>query len=299
MGSILPSSRSPSPPPPPPPPPLQKTTVLFSEQTSQLPARLPSVREIESSRNVLKELRSRRIVRVGQHYVVKYGWYVKPIEGENSLVPRLLAIYQRPGKDASELITYLIMEYLSARPLSELWSIMGETEKLEVIDTLREALQILRSIPPPDYFGSLGMTALNDDIFNSEDEPTPTRNGPFKTESAVIHAVILRYRAEGGERLRHKADYYRDVLPQVLQGNGKPVFTHGNLQRKNIMIGSGGEVMIIDWAPSGWYPIWWEYAIAMVSDDWYELWYRYVPKWMSEFPHHYAWFHMLRREIWC
>ncbi|KAI0802639.1 hypothetical protein GGR55DRAFT_664969 [Xylaria sp. FL0064] len=145
---------------------------------------------------------------------------------------------------------------------------MGETEKLRVVDALRDSLQILRSIPFPDYFGGLGMTELDHENFAVKDEPDRIRNRPFKTECKLIHAFILRYRTEGGHRLRHNADYYPHVLPQVLQENGKPVFTHGDLQPQNIMVGSEGKVMIIDWAPSGWYPIWWEYNIAMAASDW-------------------------------
>ncbi|KAI1355813.1 kinase-like domain-containing protein [Xylaria sp. FL0043] len=306
MGDIPPSSHPPSPPPPPLSPPLP-ATVLFSEPASQLPARLPSVREMESSTNVLKELFTKRVVRIGQHYVAKYGGNVAPIEGRNmifarqhlkSLVPRVYAIYQRPRRNPSPPVTYIIMEYIHARPISEVWSTMGGTEKLRVVDALRDSLQILRSIPPPDYFGGLGMTKLNDEVFSAHGEPIRIRNGPFKTESELIHAFILRYRAEGGARLRHKADYYHNILPQVLQGNGKPVFTHGDLQPKNIMIGSEGKVMITDWAASGWYPIWWEYVIIMEASDWEDDWYRYIPNWTSEFPNHYAWFHMVFCELW-
>ncbi|KAI0965279.1 kinase-like domain-containing protein [Xylaria arbuscula] len=309
MRGIPPSSHSHSPsPPPPPPPPPQPATVLFSVPTSELPARLPSVQEIESSPNVLKELWSKRVVRMGQHYVVKYGGNTKPVEGKNmifarqhlqSLVPRVFAIYQRRRQKPSSTITYIIMEYLHARPLSEVWSTLIESEKLRIIDTLCHTLQILRSIPPPDYFGGLEMTSLNDEIFSTKGESNRTMNGPFGTESELIHALILRYRTEGGDRVLQKADYYHHVLPQALQGNSKPVFTHGDLQRKNIMIGSEGKVMIIDWAPSGWYPIWWEYAMTMEASDWDDDWHRYIPKWMSEFPNHYAWFHMLLSEIWC
>ncbi|KAI1313181.1 kinase-like protein [Xylaria venustula] len=311
MRGIPPSSPSPSPshsPSPPPPPPPQPATVLFSVPTSELPAPLPSVQEIEKSPNVLKELWSKRVVRMGQQYVVKYGGNTKPVEGKNmifarqhlqNMVPRVFAIYQRPRQKPLSAITYIIMEYLHARPLSEIWSTLSENERLRIIDTLHHTLQILRSLPPPDYFGGLGSTSLNDEIFSTKGEPNRAINGPFRMESELIQAFISRYRTEGGDRVFQKAEYYRHVLPHVLQGNGKPVFTHGDLQRNNIMVGSEGKVMIIDWATSGWYPIWWEYAMAMQASRWDDDWHRYTPKWMSEFPNHYAWLHMLLSEIWC
>ncbi|KAI0099239.1 kinase-like domain-containing protein [Nemania sp. FL0031] len=310
MGDIFPSSYSPSPSPPPPPPPLvpAQTTVLFSEPVSQLPEPLPSADEIESSPHVLKRLMARCAVRVGEHYVVKYGTQVKPSEGENmifvrqhlkNLVPRVFAIYQRPGP-WSVVNTYIIMERIHGRTLEEAWGTMDEPERLKVVNSLRDAFQLLRSIPPPDYFGGLGMTKLNDVLFWARD-PVATINGPFKTETELVHGIVQGYRtnSSGGERHRHECDYYLRVLPRVLQGNGRPVFTHGDFQRKNIMVGSQGEITIIDWDPSGWYPTYWEYATAMLpciafKDDWH----RYIPKILDEFPNQFAWLHRLHVEMW-
>ncbi|KAJ3580069.1 hypothetical protein NPX13_g490 [Xylaria arbuscula] len=236
------------------------------------------------------------------------GGDTEPIEGENmrfarqhlkSVVPRLYAIYQRPRPKRSSPITYIVMEYVHGRPLSEIWSTIGDTERTKIINSLRDSLRILRSITPPDYFGSLGRTKLNDEIFSATGEhENRTTTGPFKTESDLIHALILRYRKEVGDRLHHKADFFQHVLPKTLQGDGKPVFTHGDLQRKNIIVGSGGSITIIDWQPSGWYPVWWEYVITMETEDWKDDWHHYVPRYLSEFPSHYAWYHMLCHELW-
>lgn len=66
-------------------------------------------------------------------------------------------------------------------------------------------------------------------------------------------------------------------------------FTHGDLQRKNIVVSNvtseaGGEdgkvagdfkVTIIDWEVAGWYPSYWEFSRALFAcgrwdDDWHE-----------------------------
>ncbi|KAI0433406.1 hypothetical protein F5Y09DRAFT_328963 [Xylaria sp. FL1042] len=263
----------------PPPPASTHTTVLFSEPESQLPEHLPSVEEIENSPHVLKKLFSRRAVRVGEHYVVKYGTEVAPTEGENmifarqhlkSLVPRVFAIYQRPGKGSS-LITYI--------------GTIHESQRLEVVNVLRNAFRIIRNLPAPDFFGGLGMTKPKDDIFWTR-EPDVARNGPFKTEEDLVHAIILRYRGENGGLLNQKADYYC-------------LFTHGDFQRKNIMIGSGGRVAILDWAFSGWYPTWWEYSITITGcGAWKDDWHSYIPKVLDEFPSQHVWLHLLRLEMW-
>jgi len=64
----------------------------------------------------------------------------------------------------------------------------------------------------------------------------------------------------------------------------RTVFTHGDLQPKNIIVqktGGSGEgktglkVVIIDWETSGWYPYYWEFCNSMISarlrPDWLEV----------------------------
>ncbi|KAI1189378.1 kinase-like domain-containing protein [Nemania serpens] len=301
-----------SPPPPPPPPPPTQTRVLFSVPADQFPTPLPLVDEIESSLDIIKTLLSRRTVRVREQFVVKYGLNVQPIEGENMvfarqhleslmprvIVPRLLAIYQKYGP-RSHTITYIVAEYCPGRQLDLIWDKMPEFERLDVVGLLHDAVKLIRSIPAPDYFGSLGKTKINDDYFGPEDSRVATR-GPFNTEEELIQAMILRYKEVGGRRLAHKAEYYSQMLPQLLKGNGKSVFTHGDLQRKNILVGPGGEIAIVDWALSGWYPIWWEYAMSTICCGlWKDDWYSYIPKVLSEeYPTQYLWLYTLSTELW-
>ncbi|KAI0967608.1 hypothetical protein F4678DRAFT_475061 [Xylaria arbuscula] len=287
--------RSPSPPWPPPAPPPTQYTVLFSEPADQLPAPLPSVDEIKDSTDVLTKGWAgwgRCAVRVGEHFVVKYGADVEPSESDNMIfarqhlkglvfVPRVFAVYQQPNPNSSKNTTYIIMEYFNGRQLDDAWGTMDESKRLNAVGILRDALQLLRNLPAPDYFGGLGMTKLGDDIFDTI-EPDPVRNGPFKTEEELINAIILRYRDESRNNvLCHKTDYYAHVLPQLMKGNGKSVFTHGDLQRKNIMIGDGGEIAILDW------------AIA-----WKDDWHSYIPKFLDEYPGHHIWLYIIRLEMW-
>lgn len=65
-------------------------------------------------------------------------------------------------------------------------------------------------------------------------------------------------------------------MTSVLKGH-PPVFTHGDLQRKNIMITKQAndntefqnsfeyQVSLVDWEFAGWYPSYWEYFIAIRS----------------------------------
>ncbi|KAK5635625.1 hypothetical protein RRF57_011337 [Xylaria bambusicola] len=95
------------------------------------------------------------------------------------------------------------------------------------------------------------MTKTGAELFWTR-EPDPQRHGPFKTEGELIRGIVHCFRGHAADIAEHnefyiqRADYYSRVLPQVLKRSGKLVFTHSDLQRRNIIIGSEGEVAIID-----------------------------------------------------
>ncbi|KAJ8069369.1 hypothetical protein OCU04_003023 [Sclerotinia nivalis] len=114
-----------------------------------------------------------------------------------------------------------------------------------------------------------------------------------------------------GERV----EFYRHAFPAVFKGH-KPVFTHGDFQRKNIMVKRTPspastevqdsktnddtlEVVIIDWENSGWYPDYWESALALVSCGlWNDDWHFWLAKSLDIFYDEYAWIRTLRVELW-
>lgn len=68
-------------------------------------------------------------------------------------------------------------------------------------------------------------------------------NGPFEIED---EPMLKRYIHDGGDRVLHRPDYYRRVLHNMLRGNSAAVFTHNDLQRKNIIIRPNEEAVIVD-----------------------------------------------------
>ena len=61
-----------------------------------LPAPLPTTEAIEASQDLLKEHDGRRVVRVGAHFVIKYGVDVALTEGENMLFLKQFSTIQIP-----------------------------------------------------------------------------------------------------------------------------------------------------------------------------------------------------------
>ncbi|KAM0417217.1 hypothetical protein ACHAPT_012794 [Fusarium lateritium] len=288
-----------------PTPPPTPYDVLFRVPQQDLPEPLPTVDEIEDSEVVLKRRHARCTVQVGDHYVVKFGSQVDPLEGEtmnlvrqNSAVPvpQVFAIYQHDATPHTT-ITYIIMEHVAGRSLDALWITLNRTEKKRLALQLHNTFNSLRRIPHLGYFGSIDMTKPRDDVFWT-DRPIRPDHGTFNSEEQFHVGVIAKYALHCGASEPQKTEYYRRALPKALEGTGDPVFTHNDLQRKNIIVRPGGGVVITGWASSGWYPSYWEYATAIHLCNWKDEWHEYVGKILEEFPRQEAWVSRLRKELW-
>ncbi|KFA46179.1 hypothetical protein S40293_10742 [Stachybotrys chartarum IBT 40293] len=119
--------------------------------------------------------------------------------------------------------------------------------------------------------------------------------GPLDTEQQMLDAMAEKcMHTNPGYR---KAEYYRRALPLAVRGHA-PVFTHGDLQRKNLLLREDGTVVMLDWEAAGWYPSFWEYATAMFSRRWDDDWHSWVIKVLDEYWNEYAWMDMMFRELW-
>lgn len=59
--------------------------VPYFADPSILPGPIPSIEEIESSSNLLNQYGALRTVRVGEHFIVKYGELVHALEADNMM----------------------------------------------------------------------------------------------------------------------------------------------------------------------------------------------------------------------
>lgn len=290
------------------------TVTPYFASPDQLPAPLPTEAELQRSTDVLKTGLGRRIVRVGQHYVVKYGRAVSLIEGENMLwlretcpdmaVPRVYALYQDTDEDGYSVV-HIVMERIDGEPLVSRWDAMDKEAKSDVSRRMRSLLKTMRSIPSPGYYGCIGRRPLEDAMFWTSDQDTYRSrlagnepiNGPFDSEAQLNRALVNKYRLLGGKPA--KASFYDRIVPRVLF-NHAPVFTHGDLQAKNAVVRRDGSLVLVDWEAAGWYPSYWEYAYAMVAcGRWNDDWSEHVADMLGEeHPTEYLWFDLFMREIW-
>ncbi|KAL5317467.1 hypothetical protein ACEPPN_014562 [Leptodophora sp. 'Broadleaf-Isolate-01'] len=259
-----------------------------------LPAPLPTTEAITASQDVLKEHSGRRIVRVGIHFIVKYGAGVCLTEGENMVfvkqfstlqIPNVYALYSRQHEGDRLPTNYIVMENIAGDSLESCWVSLDTQAKLAIADQLRIYFTQLRQIPSPGYFGLLGKRPFEDSVFWAGDDG----------DRGMLEAMVHKYLHNNpGYR---KSEYYSRVLPLVLR-NHSSVFTHGDFQRKNVLIRNDGTLIMIDWEAAGWYPTFWEYAMTMYSCRWDDDWHSRAVKILDEYPNEYAWMDMVFRELW-
>ncbi|OAT04569.1 phosphotransferase enzyme family protein [Blastomyces gilchristii SLH14081] len=285
------------------------SSVRLPYYAADVPFPLPTEAEIENAPNISPEYGGRRVVQVGCHYVVKFGKGVNLVEGENMLfvremtkvpVPRVYALYSNPQTCKN----YIVMEHIAGDTLAKLWASLTCAEKESIVAKLRGYCKELRQLPSPGYYGSIGKRCFLDEIFWTQHEEV-TINGPFTTEAALNEAMARKYTYDS--RPRYRADFYRQCLPHIFCGH-KPTFTHGDCQRKNIMIRSDPqrttasnralELVILDWEKSGWYPSYWEYCLAVCALRWDDDWGLWIEKMLDPFIAEVSWLQMLRLELW-
>ncbi|KAK8086605.1 hypothetical protein PG994_001579 [Apiospora phragmitis] len=249
--------------------------ILFEDQSHGYPNPLPTPNDLDGSEVLLNDLdfpSSTRLARFQEKYVMKFGFRVDPIEAHNMLyvtksttvpIPKVYAIYQRP--EGQYVITYILMQHVPGETLMTLWGSLDQARKTAIARTLRAYFDQLRQLPHPGYVGNIMGGPPLDDMFSATVGASEVVKTSFATEDEFIDAIVRTYSFETGERMAHKLRYYQHVLPTHLRGNGAPVFTHNDFQRKNIMVqpdGTDGTLVIIDWEFASWCPTYWEYATA-------------------------------------
>ncbi len=267
----------------------------------ELPGPLPTLGEIEAAKTTLPCIWSpadKRIVVVRGLFVVKYGIprLVDGNEGHALMVlrgvptiPKLYAMYRHEGK------LFLVMQYLSGTPLDVLWGDILEHEKADVIQQLHDTFVRVRALSPPSpsVFGSVVGGPVPHRFFMTLNKD-PAITGPFTDEAAFHNAIAqhLRQNQADDGMPQWTSDFLGRHLASAMSHHAC-VFTHGDIQRKNILVvealplprqADGGDGRpaapprrlvvsgVVDWEGAGWMPSYWEYASMFVFADWDDDW---------------------------
>ncbi|KAG9245764.1 hypothetical protein BJ878DRAFT_533671 [Calycina marina] len=235
-----------------------------------MPAPLPTTAEILASKEILKGVEAwadRKVVGVGEHFIVKFGAHNDQVEGDNRLfleqnncgefAPRLYAMWK-----AEDGKLYLVMERLRGKTLECLWPALREAEKSMILSKIKMLFTKLRAIPHRGFFGSVD-----------------------ETKSRLI--------AEQNQRQSHLADFFEQCLSRDLVDNRPPVFMHSDLQRKNLLIETDEKdksclsVKLVDW----------EYVAAFFAFKWDGDWCTRVSYIIDAWPAEIA-MKMIYQDLW-
>ncbi|KAL8867550.1 MAG: hypothetical protein Q9174_005593 [Haloplaca sp. 1 TL-2023] len=259
--------------------------------SSLLPAPLPTSADLENAPCTLVE-RSSRVVRVGDHFVAKYGPQrrLRIQEGLNMIfvnqnlttpIPLVYALYEENGN------AYLLMQYVAGQTLEHLWPSLQPCERRVILSKLRGILDNMRSLstPSPPFYGSVNRGPLPYFLFWTP-EPQKDVNGPFVTEKEFCLGLVEKLRQIHADNNHHmsRVEWLRRHLPVSLTGH-HPTFTHGDIQKKNIMVERRSpkvldneddfNLVVLDWEDAGWYPNYFEYFLCYTGffwdDDWPEM----------------------------
>jgi hypothetical protein len=134
------------------------------------------------------------MVRVGRHFVVKYGRGTNEIEGHNLLfvehhlrnivrAPRLYAMYRD-----SDGTLFLVMEFLEGESLEKLWGTLAADEKSHITCRLKVIFDGMRSLPSPGFYGSVIKGSIPHHLFYTN-PPNRRISGPFLHENEVNSGI--------------------------------------------------------------------------------------------------------------
>ncbi|KAI0783775.1 kinase-like domain-containing protein [Abortiporus biennis] len=180
---------------------------------------------------------------------VNNGYHLPYVESLNLLMVRTLTTIPVPqirqvtmkGKTG-----YLVMENIPGRTLRECWDELSIFRQFYIAWTLRGYVKQLRSIRrtvPGNLDGSICQG-----VFLMEDGA-----GPFWTYSEFVD--WFNHKLEVGKRF---CKTNPDTPP--FDKSYPLVFTHNDISMRNVILGDDGKVYLVDWAFSGFYPAWMEYA---------------------------------------
>lgn len=232
-----------------------------------------------------------QVARIGENYITKQGralamegWTMVYLRKMTSIaLPTVYAILT----DKKAELEIIVMEYIPGQSLDN-WADLEVSQKEDIAKQLAAHFAELRALPPlgvfgralPSEYGNLDKGTLPDFMFRTIEGDE--FGGPFNTVQQVGKALTDVMRANSDAHAERSKLYDR-IIPEILK-EGPPVFTHGDLQRKNIILRDDGKVFIIDWGLSGWFPECWEYGYTMFAAGDFETdWHEYIPKFLREF----------------
>ncbi|KAL4821803.1 hypothetical protein BDW67DRAFT_189733 [Aspergillus spinulosporus] len=164
-----------------------------------------------------------------------------------------------------------------------------------------ENMKFVAAISNVRYLGNLNRTPYYEGILSTVDHD-PNISSPFDNEEQLNQGLLKCLE-------KRESPHYVRLLREPIQRTPrehKTVFTHADLQPKNVMVEQKGvcedgspdyQITLVDWGLAGWYPEHWDYCNSSVyyqsRPDWLEL----LPDIFDEYPVEYLMMRILYTSI--
>lgn len=162
--------------------------------------------------------------------------------------------------------SYLLTTKISGTRLGMCIDTLSDDEEAALVSDLQKAITALRAIPKvpaPEYAitNALGEACYDFRIIAGMNASDGVGDyvGPFVNEEDFNDTLVV------------------GALPHVSHSSGHQiVFTHGDLNMRNVLICNGKLSGIVDWENSGWYPEYWDYTKAHYITKLHQRWLKIV-----------------------
>ncbi|KAK7461329.1 hypothetical protein VKT23_008508 [Stygiomarasmius scandens] len=141
---------------------------------------------------------------------------------------------------------WLVMHYIPGELLGIVWPRLSIWRKLWVVITLCRYVKELRKVLQP-FDGHLGRISTDGEPLRCDLPGLFERSEKFSSYDALKTDYNNRWKSRGEDG----RSCYADPNPLA--------FIHGDLHKFNIILGEDGQLWLIDWGYSGFYPRWFEY----------------------------------------
>ncbi|KAI1282216.1 kinase-like domain-containing protein [Xylaria sp. FL0933] len=205
---------------------------------------------------------SRHTVKVGEHFIVKYGTKINFAEGVNMLiirqytnipVPTLYAMYKHEPSGSN----VIVMEYIPGEVLGSCYNSLSPEDRFSIGAQLRQHLGELQNIPSSGYYGRAGARP-----YQAHDALFVKKVGPFDSANDFLEAY---FRAQFLELIKMNDPEFNEFKRAFLdssKGYDAPVFTHGDLHHRNILLRRDKSLCIIDWELASYCPKYFDFMKA-------------------------------------
>lgn len=206
------------------------------------------------------EVSDRGVWSIGSRLIVKEMADSPPnLEAKNTLfikenttipVPEIVQDWAEMGR------YFLITRRVPGIPLNEAWPAMSESDKDSIAKQTVDHLCQLRRLGSASI-QSLGAEPVYSAFLFRNGYGIP--HGPLSSDDQLWEAMA--------EALKKVPENAQRLLRQRMPVAKPYTFTHGDLSTRNIIVEDGRLTGIIDWEGSGFFPAWWEFVAAGISQD--------------------------------